>query len=136
MPKKALYIKLSPDIDYDRKKFIMNGVKSYLKGDSMRLFDAQELLDVVSTTRLIFELLLAFIAIISFIFTYFFIKVSANQNLSENLWEYAQLRAIGLTKSQAVRLCLYEQYIVIISATILGLLGGAFISSIVTASFY
>jgi hypothetical protein len=78
VPKKALYIKLNKNIDYERKKFIMNGVKSFLKGESMRLFDAQELIDVVSTTRLIFESLMAFVALISFIFTYFFIKVSVN----------------------------------------------------------
>ena len=35
-----------------------------------------------------------------------------------------------------MRICLYEQYIVIVSSTILGLLGGVFLSSVFTAVFY
>jgi len=99
VPKKALYIMLNPTIKSDRKKFVMNGVKSFFKGQSTRLYDVAELNVIIDTSRIIFESLMAFVALISFIFTYFFIKVSVNQNLSENVWEYAQLRAIGLTKS-------------------------------------
>ena len=43
-------------------------------------------------------MLVGLIASISFILAYFFIKVSVSQTLSENIWEYAQLRAIGITK--------------------------------------
>lgn len=39
VPKKWLHIKLKPDIDFERKRFIMNGVKSFFKGQSLRLYD-------------------------------------------------------------------------------------------------
>lgn len=136
VPKNILYVKLASNITEERKQFIMNGVKSFFKGQEMRLFDSQELIQVVSSARLIFEGLMAFVSVVAFIFSYFFVKVSANQNLSENVWEYAQLRAVGLKASQGVRLCLYEQYIVITAAIILGLAGGIFLSAIVTASFF
>lgn len=136
IPKSILYVKLASNVTAERKQFIMNGVKSFFKGQEMRLFDAQELIAIVTSTRVIFEVMMGFVAAIAFVFTYFFVKVSAHQNLSENVWEYAQLRAIGLKASQGVRLCLYEQYIVISAAIVLGLAGGTFLSAVVTASFF
>ena len=136
IPKKILYVKLKTDISDERKRFITNGIKSFFKGQNISLYDVKEVIKSLERARLLFEALMTLIAIISFIFTYFFIKVNVGQNLLENLWEFAQLRAIGLTKSQSTRICLYEQYIVIVSSTILGLLGGVGLSILVTTVFY
>ena len=55
---------------------------------------------------------------------YYLLRVSTINTIKENVWEYGQIRAIGLRKGQATRIYLYEQYAVILTAIILGLLGG------------
>jgi len=61
------------------------------------------------------------------------LKISTNQTVHENIWEYGCLRAIGLTKSQGMRLFLYEQFVVILSSLVLGSVVGFLLATVVAA---
>ena len=67
---------------------------------------------------------------------FFLLLVSTTQNIKENIWEYGCLRAIGLTKSQGIRVAMYEQYAVIIASLILGTIVGFILAAVCTAQFF
>lgn len=61
--------------------------------------------------------------------------VSTTSNIRENLWEFGVLRAIGLKKSQILRIYLYESLAVTIAASILGLCVGFILALTLSLQF-
>mmetsp|Transcript_23074 Transcript_23074/g.28613 ORF Transcript_23074/g.28613 Transcript_23074/m.28613 type:complete len:107 (+) Transcript_23074:3-323(+) len=59
--------------------------------------------------------------------------ISTTQNINEAIWEYGVLRSMGITKSEGLRVYLYESYSVVIIASALGLLVGLAASILVSA---
>ena len=51
-------------------------------------------------------------------------------------WEYGVLRSMGLTSAEGLRMYLYEAYIVVICAAILGILVGFVTATAVAVQFY
>ena len=64
------------------------------------------------------------IAAISLFIAFFLLLVASTQNVNDAIWEYGVLRSMGLTKSEGMRIFIYEAYIVVISAALLGTLNG------------
>ena len=64
------------------------------------------------------------IAAISLFISFFLLLVASTQNVNDAIWEYGVLRSMGLTKSEGMRIFIYEAYIVVISAALLGTLNG------------
>jgi len=79
--------------------------------------------------------LAATVGLIAIILAFYLLKVSTTHNISENVWEYGQLRAIGVTGSQGLRINLYEQYSVIISSIFIGVCVGLIITCISASQF-
>ena len=73
------------------------------------------------------------IGVISLILAFFLLLISTTSNIKENVWEYGCLRAMGFTKGQGFRCFMYEQYIVILTSIILGLIVGVALACVVTA---
>ena len=64
------------------------------------------------------------IAAISLFIAFFLLLVASTQNVNDAIWEYGVLRSMGLTKSEGMRIFIYEAFIVVISAALLGTLNG------------
>ena len=69
---------------------------------------------------------------ISLTLVFFLLIISTTSNIRENVWEYGCLRAIGLNTKQGMRLFLYEQYAVILSALVLGCIVGFLLAIMIT----
>ena len=82
------------------------------------------------------QLFMSLIALISLFIAFFLLMISTTQNVHEAVWEYGVLRSIGVTKDQGQRIFMYEAFMVIISAGLLGFLVGLCVSTMVTAQFY
>ena len=59
-----------------------------------------------------------------------------SKNINESLWEYGVLRSIGITKEQGQRIYLYEAYLVVIVAGILGLTCGFLVAELVFSQLF
>ena len=84
----------------------------------------------------IFNLFIAIIASISLFIAFFLLLISMTQNVTDASWEYGVLRSMGLTKSEGLRMHMYEAYVVVISAAILGVIVGFVTAAAVAVQFY
>ena len=136
MPKIYLYVKLNETIGQDRRDFIANGIRSTFASDESVLFDIKSTLQSVAGAMDLFKIFVGVIGFISLTIAFFLLIVSTTSNIRENVWEYGCLRALGISTQQGMRLFLYEQYAVILSALALGSCVGLALASVVTAQFY
>jgi len=83
-----------------------------------------------------FGMFVGIIAAIALFIAFFLLMISTTANVEEAVWEYGVLRSIGVTKEQGQRIFMYEAFMVVISAAMLGFLIGLIVSSMVTAQFY
>ena len=76
------------------------------------------------------------IGAISLIIAFFLLLIATTQNVKEAIWEYGVLRSMGVTRDQGKRIQMYEAYIVIISAAILGTLVGFITAVTISNNFF
>ena len=132
IPKYRMFVKLSPDISDERREFLANGIRSYFRNDITVLLDKKVAFQAVEKSLLIFQLFVALVGTIALTLAFFLLLISTTQNVKENVWEYGCLRAIGVTKVQGLKIYLYEQYAIILSALCLGTIVGCILSIVVT----
>ena len=84
----------------------------------------------------IFNIFVAIIAAISLFIAFFLLLVASTQNVNDAIWEYGVLRSMGMTKAEGLRIYIYEAYIVVISAAILGTTEGFVTATAVAVQFY
>jgi ABC-type antimicrobial peptide transport system permease subunit len=80
----------------------------------------------------IFTLLIGVIGLISLVITFFLLLIATTQNIKENVWEYGVLRSVGLNMNEGHRIFMYEAFLVILSAGVLGVFIGVLVASLVT----
>ena len=78
-------------------------------------------------------ILTAIVAFITLSIAFFLLLISMTQNINEAVWEYGVLRSMGITKEQGQRIYLYEAMMVVLVASMLGILCGLLTSYLVTA---
>ena len=76
------------------------------------------------------------IGAISLTIAFFLLLIATTQNVKEAVWEYGVLRSMGITKAEGQRIQMYEAYIVILSAAILGTLVGFVTAVTIATQFY
>lgn len=134
-PKNQLFVKLKPGISPERRAFVSNGIRSFFRDDQMLLVDVTSSVDAVNSSRVLFQMFVGLLGFIALTLAFYLLKVSTDQRINEHLWEYGQLRAMGLRKDQGMKIYLYEQYGVITASALLGLCGGFLLTWISTAQF-
>ena len=136
VPKSKLYIKLSADCDATRREFIINGLRPYLDDSLSVVFDTQAFSESLDSANAIFSVLVGVIGIIALVLTFFLLLVATTQNIRDNIWEYGVLRSMGVTKAEGSRIFMYEAFLVIVAATIIGVAIGTVVACLITAQFY
>lgn len=96
----------------------------------------QDVVDNFQSVSNIFNIFVAIIAAISMFISFFLLLVASTQNVTDAIWEYGVLRSMGLTKAEGMRIFIYEAYIVVISAAILGTINGFITATAVAVQFY
>jgi ABC-type antimicrobial peptide transport system permease subunit len=80
-------------------------------------------------------MIVVIIGIIALIITFFLLLVSTSHNIKDSIWEYGVLRSMGVTKTEGSRIYMYEAFLVITSAGVLGCIIGLIVSTLVTVFF-
>ncbi len=99
------------------------------------MVDVVAIIDSLRTVNLVFTCVVGIIGIISLILTFFLLLVATTQNIKDNIWEYGVLRSMGVTLVEGKRIFMYEAFLVITTAGILGILIGIVVACLVTAQF-
>mmetsp|Transcript_32128 Transcript_32128/g.42598 ORF Transcript_32128/g.42598 Transcript_32128/m.42598 type:complete len:248 (+) Transcript_32128:262-1005(+) len=132
IPKGFLQVKLNPEIsDFDHE-WVVNGIRGYLSKKDVS-FSLKEVSLALESLEIVFFLFVTVVAAIAFVIVFFMLLISTTQNINEAIWEYGVLRSMGITKSEGLRVYLYESYSVVIIASALGLLVGLAASILVSA---
>jgi ABC-type antimicrobial peptide transport system permease subunit len=133
VPKKTLFINLSPNCTAQRRQFIINGLRPYFKSDLTLVVDKVQILDSLKVMTEAFTFFVGLIGLISLILTFFLLMVATSSNIRDNIWEYGVLRSMGVTKNEGTRVFMYEAFIVVVTAGIIGVVIGISVSCLITA---
>lgn len=135
IPKQKLLVKYSPNISKQRRAYILNGLRSLFPEGVWQpiIVDVVSIIQSLSTVTAVFNFIVGIIGVISLILTFFLLLVATTQNIRDNIWEYGVLRSMGVTKDEGRRIFMYEAFLVIVSAGILGILIGLVVACLVTA---
>ena len=76
------------------------------------------------------------IGAISLTIAFFLLLISTTQNVKDAIWEYGVLRACGVSMEEGQRIAMYEAYIVVIAAAILGTSVGFLTAVTIGVQFY
>ena len=102
----------------------------------MNLIMKSEVEESLEQINKVFNILIYIIGAISLTIAFFLLLISTTQNVKEAIWEYGVLRSMGITMDEGMRIQMYEAYIVITSAAILGTLVGFAVSLAIAKQFY
>ena len=97
------------------------------------MVDVYSLIQSLHTINIVFTFIVGVIGVISLILTFFLLLVATTQNIKDNIWEYGVLRSMGVTKAQGKRIFMYEAFLVIVTAGVLGIMIGIIVACLVTA---
>jgi ABC-type antimicrobial peptide transport system permease subunit len=112
-----------------------NEITRVMRDNTMFVYDIKKFEESLELTMLMLQLFFFVIGLVAFFLSFFLLLISITSNINENIWEFGVLRAIGVKKSQIMRIYLYESLTVVLSAGILGLLIGFFLAVVITIQF-
>jgi ABC-type antimicrobial peptide transport system permease subunit len=112
-----------------------NQIRGILEDNTLVVVDVSNIEANLESTLFLLQIFVIFIGAIAFTIAFFMLLVSTTANIRENQWEFGVLRAIGLRKNQLIRIYLYEALAVNISASILGLITGFILATILSLQF-
>jgi ABC-type antimicrobial peptide transport system permease subunit len=134
--KNTLFVKLNPDITHDERLFIANGIRNYFTTLGTVLFVKQDIVDTVSQVSQIFNIFVYIVGGISLALAFFLLLIATTANVTDAIWEYGVLRSMGVTRLQGIRIFMYEAYLVIVTASVLGTAVGYGLAALVAFQFY
>jgi len=83
--------------------------------------------------NLAFTFFVGLIGFITLILTFFLLMVATTSNIKDNIWEYGVLRSMGVTLAEGKRIFMYEAFVVIIVAGLIGMVIGIVVACLITA---
>jgi ABC-type antimicrobial peptide transport system permease subunit len=100
------------------------------------LIDTKLIEETLSTTLTLFEFFVTLVGTIALVLAFFLLLISTTSNITENMWEFGVLRAIGLDKAEVSRVYIYEAFCVTLTSIFFGICVGIIVNAIMTAQFY
>ena len=101
----------------------------------MLVFSVKTIEENISTAITVLQIFTMLVGAIALWISFFMLLVSISASIKENMWEFGVLRAIGLKKSQIIRIYLYESLAVTVSACIMGLIIGFILALTISLQF-
>lgn len=127
-PKRALFVKMIDKASKIQKDIIKDGLRNYITSDRIFLIDMEEMQSSANDAVGLLQIFLNVVSALAIILCFFVLLISFTSNVTENVWEFGVLRAIGLTAAQTIRIYIYEAFSIILSSILLGSFIGLFVS--------
>ena len=110
-------------------------MRSYL-GITDLLFTKSQIGESIETLTSVINYFVIIAGVIAIFITFFLLLISMTQNITSAIWEYGVLRSMGITKEEGRRIYLYEAFVVVASASILGFVVGICASVLISAQLF
>ena len=120
VPKLGFMLGFEDNVDDDTKALIENSVRTLIDGQYTFTTDVAGTIEILQDALVFIDVFSLIISAIAIILSFFFTIVAFVGNVSENLWEFGILRAIGFTKSQMTQSYIFEALSIIITGCFLG----------------
>lgn len=118
------------DSNIDRLK---RELSSIIQGySSLKVVDVQESLNPLNIASTVMDFFFLFVTIVAMILCYFSLISSMVTNINEQAKEIGILRAIGLGKFSLTRIYIYESFILVMTASVMGVFIGVGVSYTMT----
>ena len=126
--KNQLILKYKENASEELKQMIYFGLYNHIRGIKYFIFKLDDVIETSQKVKLVISQIFLVLGIISLILSFFLIWISFYSNIRENINNYGIMRSIGVTKSQSLRIYLYEAATIIFGSIITGTIIGIIIS--------
>ena len=126
--KSQFILKYKENASEELKQMIFFGLYNYLNGIKYFIFKLDDVIETSEKVKYVISYIFLVLGIIALILSFFLIWVSFYSNIRENINNYGIMRSIGITKSQSLRIYLYEAATIILGSIITGTIIGTIIS--------
>jgi ABC-type antimicrobial peptide transport system permease subunit len=128
-------VKFNSNSTRKMKNVVFMEMQNLLDTENTQIVMTDDLLEAAQQASDVLEIFFIVIGMIALILSFFLIWMSFYSNIRENICEYGILRAIGLSKSQSLRVYLYEATVLIFSSIFVGTLIGLIVSTTLVMQF-
>ena len=126
--KRQMILRYKEGASKELKDMVFFAMNNYIGGLNCFTIQLDDIIDIAQNVKNIIGYILLVLGIIALILSFFLIWISFYSNIRENIAEYGIMRSIGITKSQSVRIYLYEAATIILSSIIIGTFIGVVVS--------
>ena len=120
-------------ISPQKRAFVANGIRAFFNDILTQLVEKETIVNSLNQVNSVFTILVWLIGAISLTITFFLLLISTTTNVKEAVWEYGVLRSMGVTRAEGSRIAMYEAFMVVGTAAILGT-GVGFITAVTIAA--
>lgn len=135
IPKLGLLVRLEKDVDRNTRQKLFNYLEVLVQGKFTVTTNVVEIVDLLDSLLNYIDVFFILVSIIAIFLSFFFTVVAFTANVTENLWEFGVLRAVGLNKKQMCLTYIFEALSIIIAAGILGTAVGIIVSLMTSIQF-
>ena len=121
-------LKYKENASEELKQLIYYGLYNHLNGIKYIIFKLDDVIETSEKVKFVISHIFLVLGIIALILSFFLIWISFYSNIRENINNYGIMRSIGVTKSQSLRIYLYEAATIILGSIITGTIIGIIIS--------
>jgi len=121
-------LKYTENASEELKQMIFFGLYNHLNGIKYFIFKLDDVIETSEKVKSVISYIFLVLGIIALILSFFLIWISFYSNIRENITNYGIMRSIGVTKSQSLRIYLYEAATIILGSIITGTFIGILIS--------
>jgi ABC-type antimicrobial peptide transport system permease subunit len=124
VPKQRVMIKMIPGTTRKQREDLINEMKPMFTTDQTVALDTQALLDGTQDAMSLMQLLFAVVTIVALSICFFVLLLSNTRNVRENAWEHGVLRSLGINRTHAIMIYVFESLALCITALIMGVIIG------------
>lgn len=135
VPKLGLLVRLEKDVDKDTREKLFNYIEVLVQGKFTITTNVAETIEILDSVLNYIQVFFILVSIIAIFLSFFFTVVAFTANVTENLWEFGVLRAVGLSKKQMCMMYIFEALSLVVAAGILGTAVGIIVSLLTSVQF-
>ncbi|ELP85040.1 hypothetical protein EIN_079820 [Entamoeba invadens IP1] len=114
---------------------VVQEIRTLFGGITISVQDTESTLYTITSSMKILEIFFVVVSLIAMALCFFVMLLSFTANVRENSWEFAVLRAVGLTKWKVITIYIYEAFCITLSSVIFGTLIGIGVACLVNLQF-
>ena len=136
IPKVGLVIRVNDKVSDEDRTRLFNAVQVLITGKYTTAVDVAGMVKSLHDALFFIDVFSIIVSIVAIFLSFFFTIIAFVGNVSENLWEFGVLRAVGLTKRDMSKTYTFEALSIIIGAGILGTVVGCVVALMSAIQFH